>query len=80
MAAELGFSVVDQTAISTAILEIARNIVRYAAQGEVVLEAMTSGVGNQIVVTIRDSGPGIPDVELALQEGYTTGQGLGLGQ
>jgi serine/threonine-protein kinase RsbT len=79
LAAQLGFSAVEQTAICTAILEVARNIVRYADQGEVVLDVVQNGDTQQIVVVAHDHGPGIADIDLALQEGYTTGQGLGLG-
>ncbi len=79
LAAQLGFSVVEQTAFSTAILEIARNIVKYAGQGDITLQAVQEGERAGILVLACDNGPGIADVNLALQDGYSTGKGLGLG-
>jgi serine/threonine-protein kinase RsbT len=79
LAGQLGFSSVDQTLIATAISELGRNILRYAGLGEVLL--MPAGRGGQdgIVVVARDNGPGIPDVGLAMQDGYSTSRGLGMG-
>jgi len=79
MGAELGFSSTDLTLLATAISEIARNITTYAGEGEVTLRALNSGGRNGIEVIATDNGPGIADVELAMQDGYTTGSGLGLG-
>jgi serine/threonine-protein kinase RsbT len=79
LAAQHGFSAGDQTVIAVAISEIARNIVRYARAGEVLLRAVNSANRTGIVVIARDQGPGIRDVELALQDGYSTSGGLGLG-
>lgn len=79
LAAQLGFSLVEQTAFSTAILEIARNIVKYAGHGDMTLQAVQDGDRAGIVVLACDSGPGIDNIELALQDGYSTGKGLGLG-
>jgi anti-sigma regulatory factor (Ser/Thr protein kinase) len=78
----LGFGPVDQSRIATAVSELARNVVRYAAgsRGDVQIAELASpenGIGLEIVV--RDEGPGIPDVEQALRDGYTSGQGLGMG-
>jgi serine/threonine-protein kinase RsbT len=79
LAAELGFSGSDLTVIATAISEVARNIIAYAHSGELVLH-LVDGTGRRgIVVVARDEGPGIPDVEQALQDGYSTGDSLGLG-
>ncbi|MEW6379612.1 MAG: anti-sigma regulatory factor [bacterium] len=79
-AIELGFSLVDQTKIVTAASELARNIVDYAGSGTVLLEAVTGETGRQgLRLTFEDHGPGIPDVELALKDGYSTRGGLGLG-
>lgn len=78
LAARLGFSRTDLTLIATAVSEVTRNIVRFAGNGEIVvgiLEQPRSGV--QVVA--RDTGPGIPDVERALADGYSTYDGLGLG-
>lgn len=79
MGARLGFSVVQQTALATAILEIARNIVKYAHGGELTLEVADDGLRQGVRVTARDSGPGIADVELAMRDGFSTGRSLGLG-
>ncbi len=79
MAVQLGFSLVEQTSLSTAILEIARNIVKYAGRGEMVLVALTDADRVGIAVLACDDGPGIADIELALKDGFSTGRGLGLG-
>jgi serine/threonine-protein kinase RsbT len=79
MGAELGFSSTDLTLLATAISEIARNITTYAGQGEVALRVLNHGGRQGIEVIASDHGPGISDVELAMQDGYTTGNGLGLG-
>jgi serine/threonine-protein kinase RsbT len=79
MGAGLGFSSTDLTLLATAISEIARNITTYAGEGEVALRVLNSGGRTGIEVVATDSGPGIEDVELAMQDGYTTGSGLGLG-
>ena len=74
-----GFSLVDQTKIVTAASELARNALEYGGGGEVQLQALTEGFRRGLRLTFIDHGPGIPDIELALQDGYTTGSGLGLG-
>jgi serine/threonine-protein kinase RsbT len=79
MAAQLGFSIVEQTAFSTAILEIARNIVKYANGGDITMQVVQDEAREGIVVLACDSGPGISDIDLALKDGYSTGKGLGLG-
>ena len=79
LAAGLGFSRSDQTVIATAISELARNILEYAKTGEIGLGVAQRGSRIGIVVIARDQGPGIPDVAKALQDGYSTGKGLGLG-
>lgn len=76
---ELGFGLVDQTKMVTAASELARNMVLYGGGGEVRLEALNSDVRRGLKVTFEDHGPGIPDIQLALKDGYTTGNGLGLG-
>jgi serine/threonine-protein kinase RsbT len=78
-AKELGFGVTDVTRIVTAASELTRNIYLYAGCGEVRWEAVNSPGVRGIELVFEDRGPGIPDVELALEEGYTTGGGLGLG-
>jgi serine/threonine-protein kinase RsbT len=79
LAADVGFSGSDLTIVATAISEIARNIVEYAGRGEIVFTLVRDGRGRGIVVVARDEGPGIPDVALAMQDGYSTGKSLGLG-
>ena len=79
LGASLGFSSTDLTLLATAISEIARNITTYAGEGEVALRIVTAGGRDGVEVVAKDEGPGIADVELAMQDGYTTGNGLGLG-
>jgi serine/threonine-protein kinase RsbT len=79
MGADLGFSSTDLTLLATAISEIARNITTYAGEGEVALRVLNDSGRSGIEVVATDDGPGIADVELAMQDGYTTGNGLGLG-
>lgn len=76
---EQGFSLVDQTKIVTAASELARNTVTYGGGGTAKLEAVTNGTRRGLRLTFEDKGPGIPDINLALKDGYTTGTGLGLG-
>jgi serine/threonine-protein kinase RsbT len=80
MAAGLELTSTDQTLLATAISEVARNITTYATRGEVVLSVVRDNGGREgIRVVARDNGPGIEDVERALQDGFTSGGGLGLG-
>ena len=79
MGASLGFSSTDLTLLATAISEVARNITTYAGEGEVTLRVVSEDGRRGIEVLANDDGPGIADVELAMQDGYTTGNGLGLG-
>jgi serine/threonine-protein kinase RsbT len=79
LAARLGFSSTDLTLIATAISEIARNIVLYAREGEMMFRLVEEGDRQGIVVVARDEGPGIDDIHLAMRDDYSTGQGLGLG-
>ena len=78
-AVELGFSLVDQTKIVTAASELARNAVIYGGGGHVTLDALSEGVRRGLRLTFEDEGPGIKDVEQAMKDGFTTGNGLGLG-
>jgi serine/threonine-protein kinase RsbT len=79
MGAGLGFSSTDLTLLATAISEIARNITTYAGEGEVALRVLNDGGREGIEVVATDDGPGIADLEQAMQDGFTTGNGLGLG-
>lgn len=78
-AVELRFSLVDQTKIVTAASELARNTLDYGGGGTVKLEALQEGMRRGLRLIFEDSGPGIPDTELALKDGFTTGGGLGMG-
>ena len=79
LASQCGFQTTDLAVIATAISELARNIVRYAVHGEVVLRVLEVNGRRGIEVMATDDGPGIPDVALAMQDGYSTSGGLGLG-
>ena len=76
---DVGFSLVDQTKMVTAASELARNTVDYGGGGTMQLEQLNEGARNGLRLTFEDSGPGISDIERALQDGYTSGTGLGLG-
>lgn len=77
---ELKFSLVDQTKVVTATSELARNTLNYGKGGDVRVEVVEAPGGRQgLRLTFEDRGPGIPDVEQALKDGYTTGTGMGLG-
>ena len=79
MAERVGFSGSNLAVVATAISEVARNIVEYAKTGEIALKAVNQGGKHGLVVVARDEGPGIPDIALAMQDGYSTAKGLGLG-
>jgi serine/threonine-protein kinase RsbT len=74
-----GFSLVDQTKIVTAASEIARNTVDYGGGGTLQIEMLREGSRRGLQLTFVDQGPGIPDLDRAMTDGYTTGNGLGLG-
>jgi serine/threonine-protein kinase RsbT len=74
-----GFTLVDQTKIVTAASEIARNTVDYAGGGKLRIEVLRNGQRRGVRLTFSDQGPGIADLELAMRDGYTTSNGLGLG-
>ncbi|HUN49118.1 MAG TPA: anti-sigma regulatory factor [Stellaceae bacterium] len=75
----LRFSTSELTVIATAISEVARNIVSYAGQGEVELAIVQQGARRGLRVIARDHGPGIADIERAMQDGFSTSRSLGLG-
>lgn len=79
LALDLGFSLTDVTMIATAISEVARNITSYAGRGEVSVGVHDREGRKALVVRAEDDGPGIADIERALEDGYSTGRGLGLG-
>lgn len=74
-----GFSLVDQTKLVTAASELARNLVEYGGGGTLRLEALNDGAKRGLRLIFEDQGPGIPDIQQALKDGFTTGSGLGLG-
>ena len=74
-----GFSLVDQTKIVTAASEIGRNTVDYGGGGTLRIEVLRNGQRRGVRLTFADRGPGITDLTLAMKDGYTTGNGLGLG-
>lgn len=79
LAAAAGFSGADQTIVALAISEIARNIVSYAQRGKVSLSRMDEGGRRGILIVAQDDGPGIPDIDLAMRDGYSTAKSLGVG-
>ncbi|HEY4030304.1 MAG TPA: anti-sigma regulatory factor [Caulobacteraceae bacterium] len=78
-AVEVGLSLVDQTKIVTAASELARNTLEYGGGGECLVEALDDGRRKGLRLSFEDKGPGIPDLDLALKDGWTSGKGLGLG-
>jgi serine/threonine-protein kinase RsbT len=78
-AQELGLSLVDQTKIVTAASELARNTVIYGKGGSMHMEQVMNGIRKGLRLTFVDQGPGIPDLQLALTDGWTSGNGLGMG-
>ncbi len=79
LAGEAGFQPTDMTLIATVISELARNIVLYAKRGEITLGLICNSTTKGLIVTAHDEGPGIWNIEQALQVGYSTSGGLGLG-
>lgn len=79
LAIRVGLSLVDQTKVVTAASELARNTIDYGGGGAVTMERVTNGPKSGVRLIFEDQGPGIPDIDLALKDGYTTGGGLGLG-
>ena len=79
LARSLGFGVIDQARVATAISELTRNIVLYAGKGTVTLRAIETPQRRGIEIVCADSGPGIADVSLVMREGYSSRRGLGMG-
>jgi serine/threonine-protein kinase RsbT len=79
LAVEIGLTIVDQTKIVTAASELARNTVIHGGGGRAILEIVKDGPKQGLRLVFQDAGPGISDVDRAMQDGYTTGGGLGLG-
>lgn len=78
-AVEIGLSIVEQTKIVTAASELARNMVDYGGGGTMRAESLTDGARRGLRLIFDDQGPGIPDLDAALRDGFTTGNGMGLG-
>jgi serine/threonine-protein kinase RsbT len=78
-ATRIGLSLVNQTKLITAASELARNMLKYAGGGKVEIEVVNRGLENGIRLIFKDEGPGIKDIRLAMQDGYSTGKSLGLG-
>ena len=78
-AVDLGFTLVEQTKIVTAASELARNMVDYGGGGVMTVELLEDGIRRGLRLIFEDQGPGIPDVARALQDGFTSGSGMGLG-
>lgn len=79
LATTIGISGSDLTLLATAISEIARNIVQYAGHGEIEFRSIVRGGKRGLLIIARDHGPGIPDVGQAMQDGFSTSRGMGLG-
>jgi serine/threonine-protein kinase RsbT len=75
----IGFSGSDPTLVATAISEVARNILRYAGCGEIIIGITEQTSRKGILIIAQDHGPGIPNVEMAMRDGFSTGKSLGLG-
>ena len=78
-AVELGFTLVEQTKIVTAASELARNMIDYGGGGTLLIEALDDGIRKGLRLSFEDQGPGIPDIQVALRDGFTSGSGMGLG-
>src|SRR5690349_16876687 len=78
-AMKINMSLVNQTKLITAASELARNMLRYAGGGNSTIETVTKGSNAGIRLTFEDKGPGIPDIPLAMKDGFSTGKSLGLG-
>lgn len=78
LAKEIGFKTIDQTVITAAISEICRNVMEYAGRGEVTFEIRNND-RTCLAIVVKDEGPGIENIEEALKEGFSSGEGLGIG-
>lgn len=78
-AVAIGFSIVEQTKIVTAASELARNMVDYGGGGIMTVQSFDDGIRKGLRLTFEDEGPGIPDLDAALRDGFSTGAGMGLG-
>jgi serine/threonine-protein kinase RsbT len=79
LASRIGFSISNLTMIATAISEVARNIVEYAGEGELTVRLIREGNRAGVKIVASDDGPGIPDLAAVMRDGFSTGQGMGMG-
>lgn len=78
-AVKIGMSLVNQTKLITAASELVRNMLKYAGGGITIIEVISQGRDNGIRLTFQDKGPGIPDISLAMKDGFSSGKSLGIG-
>lgn len=78
-AVKAGMSILNQTKLITAASELVRNLLKYGGGGLVTIEALTNGRDQGVRLVFSDKGPGIPDIALAMKDGYSTGRSMGLG-
>jgi serine/threonine-protein kinase RsbT len=76
---EMQFDIVAQTKLVTAVSELARNVFDYVGKGEVIVEEAGDSLKRGLKITVIDNGPGIPDIDLAMSDGFSTSKGLGKG-
>ena len=79
IALELDYGIVNQTKLVTAVSELTRNVLLYAGKGEISIELIEAGTKKGLRITVTDEGPGIPDIDLAVTDGFSTSKGLGKG-
>ena len=79
VALDLNYGIVNQTKLVTAVSELTRNVLLYARKGEIKIELIETGTKKGLRITVTDEGPGIPDVDLAITDGFSTSKGLGKG-
>ncbi len=79
VAKDLNFNIVNQTKLITAVSELTRNVLIYSGKGKIVIELLETDIKKGLRITVTDDGPGIPDIDLAITDGYSTSKGLGKG-
>ncbi len=79
IAKDLNYNIVNQTKLITAVSELTRNVLIYSGKGKIVIELLETDINKGLRITVTDDGPGIPDIDLAITDGYSTSKGLGKG-